>query len=205
VGAGRSAWAGRLGHVVASEDLTITDNAVLERGFSSRSFDDEGCSSKKTVLMRNGKLESFLQSATSANVLKIENTGNASRYGGGFDMVRAIVGDGYRTKPEIYPSNLIIQSGSKAKEELVSEIWKGVSVESMAGFAQPGSGLVSAQLSRAFFIENGEIKYPIKGGMVSGVAFDWLKRISGIGEDSRQFANAVVPSIRVEQVKVVGA
>jgi len=205
VTAERSAWAGKLGQLVASENLTITDNAVLEKGFSSRSFDDEGCSSKKTVLMRNGKLESFLQSATSANILKTENTGNASRYADGFDMVRTIVGNGYRAKPEIYPSNLIIQSGSRTKEELVSEIGKGVLVESMAGFAQPGSGLVSAQLSRAFFVENGEMKHPIKGGMVSGVAFDWFKQVSGVSRDTQQFANAIVPSLRIEEVKLVGA
>ena len=120
-------------------------------------------------------------------------------------MVRAIIGDGYRTKPEIYPSNLIIQSGSKTKEELVSEIEKGVLVESMAGFAQPGSGLISAQLSRAFYIEDGEIKHPIKGGMVSGIAFDWFKRISGVGRDVKRFTNAIVPSVRIEEVKIVGA
>lgn len=202
--AGRSAWTEKLGQVVASEDLTVIDNAVLEKGFASRSFDDEGCSSQKTTLLRKGKLESFLHDATSANALKMRNTGNASRFPSGFDMIRAIVGNGYRTKPEIYPSNLTIQSGNKTKEELVSEIEKGVLVESMAGFAQPGSGMVSAQLSRAFFIENGEIKYPIKGGMVSGVAFDWFKQISGVGEDSKHFMNAVVPSLRIEEVKVVG-
>ena len=203
--AGRSAWTGKLGQVLASKNLTVTDNAVLEKGFASRSFDDEGCSSQNTVLMRKGKLESFLLNATSANALKMKNTGNASRFPSGFSMVRAIVGNGYRAKPVIYPSNLIIQSGSKTKEGLVSETVKGVLVESMAGFAQPGSGVISAQLSRAFFIQNGEIQYPTKSGMVSGVAFDWFKQISGVGKDLKQFMNAMVPSIRVEKVKVVGA
>lgn len=203
--AGRSAWAGKLGQMVASKDLTITDNAVLEKGFASRSFDDEGCSSQNTVLMRNGELESLLLDATSANALKMRNTGNASRFPSGFDMVRAIVGNGYRAKPEIYPSNLIIQPGTKTKKELVSEIQKGVLVESMAGFAQPGSGMISAQLSRAFAIQNGEIQHPIKAGMVSGVAFNWFKEISGISRDSKQFANAIAPSLRIEKVKIVGA
>jgi len=203
--AGRSAWTRRLGQMVASENLTITDNAVLEKGFASRSFDDEGYSSQNTILIREGKLESFLHNATSANALKTRNTGNASRFPGGFDMVHMIVGNGYRAKPEIYPSNLIIQPGNKTKEELVSEIGKGVLVESMAGFPQAGSGMISAQLSRAFFIQNGEISYPIKGGMVSGVAFNWFKQISGVGKDSKQFPNAVVPSLCVEAVKVIGA
>ncbi len=201
----RSAWVGKLSEKVASEDLTITDNAVLEKGFASRSFDDEGCCSQITVLMRKGRLESFLHDATSSNALETGNTGNASRFPSGFDMVRAIVGNGYRAKPEIFPSNLIIEKGNKSKEELVSETGKGVLVESMAGFAQPGSGMISSQLSRAFFIENGEIQYPIKAGMVSGVAFDWFRRISGVGKDTKQFQNAVVPSLRVEEVNLIGA
>jgi len=201
----RSAWAGKLEEMIASENLTITDNAILEEGFASRSFDDEGCSSQNTVLMRKGKLKSYLHDATSANALKRANTGNASRFPSGFDMVRSIVGNGYRAKPVIYPSNLTIQPGNKTKEMLVSEIEKGVLVESMAGFAQAGSGLISAQLSRAFFIENGEMKYPIKGGMISGVAFDWFKQISGIGKDPKKFPNAVVPSLRVKEVKLIGS
>ncbi len=201
----RSAWTGKLGEKVASENLTIIDKALLEGGFASRSFDDEGCSSQNTVLLRKGKLESYLHDATSAKTLKTRNTGNASRFPSGFDMVRAIVGNGYRAKPEISPSNLIIQPQNKTKEELVSETTKGILVESMAGFPQAGSGMISAQLSRAFFIQNGEIKHPIKGGMVSGVAFDWFKQISGISKDSKQFPNSVVPSLRVEEVKVIGA
>jgi len=201
----RSVWTGKLEEKVASENFTIIDNAVLEAGFASRGFDDEGCASQSTVLMRKGKLESYLHDATSANTLKTRNTGNASRFASGFDMVRAIVGNGYRAKPEISPSNLIIQPQNKTKEELVSETSKGVLVESMAGFPQAGSGMISAQLSRAFFIRNGEITHPIKSGMVSGVAFDWFKQISGISKDSKQFPNSVVPSLRVEDVKVIGA
>jgi len=203
--AGRSAWTKKLGQIVTGENLTVTDSALLENGFASRSFDDEGCSSQETVLIRKGKLESFLHNATSANAQKTTNTGNASRFAGGLDITLNIIGNGYRAKPEIYPSNLIIQPGNKTKEELVSETMKGVLVESMAGSPQAGSGLISAQLSRAFSIENGEIQYPIKGGMVSGIAFDWFKKISGIGKDTKQFQNAVVPSLRVEEVKVVGA
>ncbi|MCW3976878.1 MAG: TldD/PmbA family protein [Candidatus Bathyarchaeota archaeon] len=201
----RSTWTGKLEELVTSEGLTITDNAILEEGFASRSFDDEGCASQNTVLIRKGKLKSYLHDATSANTLNNPNTGNASRSPSGFDMVRAIIGNGYRAKPEISPSNLIIQPQDKTKEELVSETERGILVESMAGFPQAGSGMISAQLSRAFLIQNGETTHPIKGGMVSGVAFDWFKHISGIGKDSKRFSNSIVPSLRVEEVKIIGA
>jgi PmbA protein len=203
--AGRSAWSKSVGQVVASENLTVVDDAVLEDGFSSRSFDDEGCRSQSTVLIRKGKLEGFMHNATSADVMKVDNTGNASRFAGGADMTRAIVGNGYRAKPEVYPSNLTIQKGNKTKEQLISEVKEGVLIEVMAGFPQAGSGLVSAQLSQAFYIKNGEIQHPIKGGMTSGVAFDWFRKVSGVGNDAEQSQNAVVPSLRVEEAKIVGA
>jgi PmbA protein len=202
---GRSVWSRENGAQVASDKLTVIDDAVLGGGFASRSFDDEGFPSQATVLVDHGRLVSFLHDAATAKTLKTKNTGNASRYPGGSDMVRMITGSGYRTKPEVYPSNLVIKQGDRSKEELVSEMDKGVLVESMAGFAQQGSGLVSAQLSRGFWVQHGEIQHAIKGGMVLGVAFDWLKQISGVGGDSKQFVNSVVPSLRVESVKVVCA
>ncbi|MGQ9565994.1 MAG: TldD/PmbA family protein [Candidatus Bathyarchaeales archaeon] len=203
--AGRSAWTKKIGEIVASENLTIKDNAMLEKGFSSRSFDDEGEPSQNVVVIKKGKLKNFLHNATTANALKTKNTGNASRFPGGMDMLRLIVGNGYKAKPEAYPSNLVIQPGNKLKEALLSEIDKGILVEYMGGFAQAGSGMISAQLSRAFYIQNGEIQHPIKGGMVSGVAFEWFKQISGISNDSKQFTNSLVPSLRVENVKIIGA
>jgi len=119
-------------------------------------------------------------------------------------MIHMIVGNGYRTKPEIYPSNLTIQSGNKTKEELISETAEGVLVEAMAGFPQAGSGLISAQLSQAFYIKKGEMQHPIKGGMISGVAFDWFKKISGISNEAKQSQNAVAPSLRMEEVRIMG-
>ncbi len=202
--AGRSFWTGKIGQPVTSELLTVADNALLDDGYSSRGFDDEGCPSQNTLLIQKGVLEQFLQDATSAKALKANNTGNASRFTGGFDLVSNIVGDGYRTQPEIYPSTLVVQPGKKSKDDLISEIKKGVLIESMDGFAQAGSGLVSARLARGFFIRNGEIQYPIRGGMVSGIAFDWFNHISGVGADLKKFPNAVVPSICVEDVTVVG-
>ncbi len=203
--AGGSPWAGKMGETVASADFTVLDDATLKGGFASRAFDDEGQPSRQTTLISEGKLEGFLHNATTANMLKMENTGNASRFAGGMEMTKMIIGSGYKAKPEVYPSNLVIQPRNKSREKLVSEVEKGLLVGSMGGFVQAGSGLISAQLGRAHYVENGEIKHAVKGGMVSGVAFDWLKQISGIGNDAKQFFNSVIPSLRVEKVKTIGS
>ena len=205
VAAGGSSWAGKTGETVASTILTALDDATLKGGFASRVFDDEGYPSQQTTIISRGRLESFLHNATTANMLETENTGNASRFAGGMEMTKMIIGSGYKAKPEVYPSNLVIQPGSKSKTQLVSEIRRGLLVGSLSGFVQAGSGLISAQLGRAHDVENGQVKHAVKGGMVSGVAFDWLKQISAVGNDAKQFFNSVVPSLRVEKVKVVGS
>jgi PmbA protein len=203
--AGGSPWAGKTEKTVAPAGFTMFDDGILKGGFASRAFDDEGYPSQRTTLISNGKLKGFLHNATTANTLKTKNTGNASRFAGGMEMTKMIIGSGYKARPEVYPSNLVIQPGNKSKEKLVSEVDRGLLVGSMAGFVQAGSGLISAQLGRAHYIEHGEIKHAVKGGMVSGVAFDWLKQISAIGNDAKQYFNSVVPSLRVEKVKVVGS
>lgn len=201
----RSPWTRKVGHRVASEELTVKDDALLKGGFLSRAFDDEGCPSKETPLIRAGELVGFLHDATTANALGVENTGNASRSPGGFELVHSIIGTGYRAKPEVYSSNFTITPGHRTTEELVSEVERGVLVESMAGFPQSGSGMVSAQLSRAFYIEAGEVKHPIKGGMVTGVAFNWLKNISAVSSESKAYFKGVVPSLLVENVQIVSS
>lgn len=202
---GSSAWANSLEQVVASKNLSITDDGLLTNGFASRRFDDEGAPSQHTHLIEKGVLHSHLHCATSANALNTANSSNASRYASGFDMTRMIVGNGYRAKPEIYPSNLTILPGSRMQDDLVAETEKGVLVEFMTGFPQRGSGIISAQLARAFYIENGELKFPIKDGMLSGITFDWFRQVSGVGNDIKHLPNAVVPSIRVEGAKIIGS
>ena len=203
--AGSSPWGGKIGETVAPADFTVVDDATLKGGFASRAFDDEGYPSQRTTLISEGKLEGFLHNATTANRLKTENTGNASRFAGGMEMTKMIIGSGYKAKPEVYPSNLVIQPGNKSRKKLVSEVNRGLLVGSMGGFVQAGSGLISAQLGRAHYIEHGEIKHSVKGGMVSGLAFDWFKQISAVGNDAKQCFNSIVPSLQVEKVRVVGS
>ncbi|MBD3192957.1 MAG: hypothetical protein GF308_20125 [Candidatus Heimdallarchaeota archaeon] len=200
---GSSAWADKLSQRVASENLYVRDDPLIDYGFASRVFDDEGATSQKTQLIHEGKLQQFLHLSTSAKAAVTKTTANACRTPSSTDLVRNIVGTGYRVKPVIYPSNLVIVPGKKTKEELIAEIDKGVLIESMAGFPQRGSGQLSAQLSRAYYVEKGEILFPIKDGMVSGVIFDWLQNISEISRETKQYQNAILPTIQVEGVKVM--
>jgi len=201
----RSAWTNSTGDQVASPLITLTDEGTRSHGYSSRTFDDEGAPSQKTVLIHQGILHTYLHTASTSQALALSNTANASRYTGGFDITHSIIGEGYRTVPRVYPSNLVFTPGTSSREDLLSEISRGILVESMDGFVQPGSGVISARLSQAYYVEKGDIICPVKGGMISGTAFQWIQSLSGIGKDMKMFGNVIIPSLRVEHVNFVGA
>jgi PmbA protein len=201
---GASAWNDKIGDQVCDETLSIYDNSTLDANIASHAFDDEGSPTQRTSLVEKGELLQFMQNCTSANGLEDVTTANASRYVTDFDIATMIIGGGYKTQPTVYPLNLIINPGSKSLDQLITETDKGIFVDSMAGFPQVGSGVISAQLSNAFLIENGEIRFPLKDVMIAGNGYEWLMQISGIANDSKQFPNRNVPSLRVEKVRIIG-
>jgi len=199
-----SAWEDRIGSTVAVNTLTISENPLLEANFSSQPFDDEGVATANTILIANGELKQFLHHSSSAKAFNDQTTGNASRYGTGWDITRLIIGSGYKTQPIVYPHNLIINPGQYPIDDLIAEVDHGLFIDSIAGFPQPGSGLVSAQISSGFIIENGELKQAVKDTMVVGNAYEWLHQISGISKETEQFNFCNVPALRIEGVKIVG-
>ncbi|WP_455143155.1 TldD/PmbA family protein [Candidatus Hodarchaeum mangrovi] len=199
-----SAWEDRIGSVVANNAITISDNPLLEANFSSQPFDDEGATTANTILVDQGELVQFLQHSSSAKAFNDKTTGNASRYGTGWDITRLIIGSGYKAQPLVYPHNLLIKPGQQSIEDLIAEIDHGLFVDSIAGFPQPGSGLVSAQISSGFIIEKGDFKRAVKDTMVVGNVYEWLHQISGISKETDQFNFCNVPALRIEGVKIVG-
>ncbi|NHJ02297.1 MAG: TldD/PmbA family protein [Candidatus Heimdallarchaeota archaeon] len=202
--ANSSAWTDRIGSPVAINSLTISDNPLLQANFASQPFDDEGAATTQTLLVKNGELKQFLQHSSSAKAFNDKTTGNASRYGTGWDITRLIVGSGYKVQPIVYPHNLIIEPSQYTLTDLIEEVSHGLFIDSVAGFPHPGSGLVSAQISRGFFIEKGELTQAIKDTMVVGNVFEWLQHISGVSKETKQFDFCHMPALRVEEVKIVG-
>ena len=111
------------GEAVASEELTILDDATIEGGSGSYPFDGEGVPGERTVLVEEGVLKSFLLDSTYASFLGMESTGNAVR--------------DFRTKPHIGTSNVVVKAGRESLED-----FEGVVVKDVFGehTANPVSG-----------------------------------------------------------------
>jgi PmbA protein len=188
---GRSLWAGKLGELVASQKLTMTDDGLLPKGIGSSSFDTEGVPHQKTPIITKGKLANLLHNSFTANKEKKKSTGNASR-------------DSYAMLPLISISNLIIEPGKKKLNTLITGIDKGIIVRRFSGNVRPDSGEFSGIAKQASYIENGEIKYPLKETMISGNAFQAINNIVDIGSETRPtFLKAYVPPVTVDKINIV--
>ena len=187
---GRSALIGKMNTIIGADDLSIIDDGTLAGGLGTSSCDDEGTPSRRTVVVKNGVLSSFLYDCYAAGKEKKESTGNA---------VRA----SFTSTPSIGTRNLIIEHPAF---DVIDETKDGVIVNTVIGAhtANPISGDFSVEARNSFLIKNGEISSPIKSMMISGNIFDVLKNIDGIGKDKRKVGNVITPTVRVSKMRIVG-
>ncbi len=109
---GRSPFAERLGEVIASEALTLHDDGLDLAGPASSPFDGEGVPRRRSALIEDGRLQTYLHSTYTARRAGVVSTGNAGR-------------GGYRSQPSVSTSNLIVGAGSLSLEELFGEAGEG--------------------------------------------------------------------------------
>lgn len=186
----RSILHDKIGSEIVSPTLSITNDPTLEKGMYSTKCDGEGTVSKKTKLVENGILKSFMHDIYTANKGNTISTGNGYR-------------NSYTSTPTVSPSNIILDFDETTN---LNEIQEGVLTTSVLGAhtANPISGDFSVEASNAFKIENGEITHPINKAMISGNIFEILKKCEGIKSEIKQYGPFILPKILVHNLRVVG-
>ncbi|MBT9165687.1 MAG: Metalloprotease TldD [Chloroflexi bacterium] len=187
---GMSKWAGRLEERVASPLLTIEDDGLIEGGAGSLSFDREGLPPIPLPIIENGFLRTYLYNSYTARKEDRPSTGHAS--------------GGTRAVPAIGPTNLLIKSGDRTKDELISEVKRGVLVTRFSGFPKLVSGDFSGVVKGGFLIENGELTRPLIETLIAGNLFELLPKVSGLSRETERIESLVTPYIRIEDVSITG-
>ncbi|MGQ9624375.1 MAG: TldD/PmbA family protein [Candidatus Bathycorpusculaceae bacterium] len=189
----QSMFRGKIGEKVASENVTIYDDGLLDGGLRTWMFDGEGVPQQKTLVIEKGVLRNFIYDNYTAKKDGKESTGNAFRAG-------------YLSTPSVEATNFRVSGGNKSPEELISEVNEGLLVYYLQGAhsSNPASGEFSVVATPAWKIKNGEVAYAVKGAMLAGNVFELLKGISAVANNERKVGQLVAPWILAENVKVIG-
>ncbi len=181
---------GREGTRVASDLVTIVDDPLIPRAPGSRPFDGEGLASRKNIVVESGILRTVLCDSYSARKLSRASTASASRGGG--------AGVGAST------SNYILQPGKDGPDAIVKGTPRGLYVTDMMGF---GFNAVTGDFSRGasgFWIENGELTFPVSEVTISLNVDDLWQRIDAVGSDLDLRTSTAAPTFRVSSMVVAG-
>jgi PmbA protein len=182
--------AGKLGEKVAADHITVVDDGTIPGGFGSEPFDDEGIPTRRTVVIENGVLKSYLLNSYTAKKLGMKSTGNAAR--------------GLAGTPSIGAGNFFLQKGDRTPQQIISGIKQGLYVFQFLGM---GVNMVTGDYSRGasgLWIENGELTYPVEEITVAGNLKDMLNNISEIGNDLIFRGSVAAPTLRIDGMMVAG-
>lgn len=166
---------------VFSDSITLTEDPFIKGGFGSSSFDMEGVATKARTLVDKGVLKGYVLGSYSARKLGMQTTGNS----GGVH-------------------NLALQPGDKDLDQLVKQMQKGLLVTELIGH---GVNTVTGDYSRGavgFWVENGEIQYPVEEITIAGNLKDMYQKIVEVGNDVDRRSNVMTPSLLLDDMMVAG-
>ena len=187
---GASFLTGKLNEKIAGDNINVVDDGTMLGGFGTSPFDSEGVPSRKTVVVENGVLKSYLLNTYTAKKLGLATTGNASR--------------GLAGTPGIGPGNFFLRPGTKSAQEIIADIKEGLFVTEFLGF---GVNLVTGDFSRGasgLWIQNGELTFPVEEITVAGNLKDMFFNISEIGNDLEFRGSIASPTLRIDGMTVAG-
>lgn len=198
-----SPWSDRLGEVVTSASLTLSQQPDM--GPFSCPFDDEGTPTRSLVFIQDGVLQLFYTDHTVGRRLGNGTTGNGVR-------------PGLSSYPTPGLFNLVVQPSSrkgsvaasltevkgKSLLELIATLPNGLVIDQMLGDGAGISGDFSVNVDLGYRVKQGQIVGRVKDTMVSGNVYTVLKQIVELGDDADWNGSCYTPSLIVEGVSVTG-
>ena len=171
-----------LGRQIMPSFVQIGEHPLIRGAMGSAAFDNEGVATRERDLVSAGVLQGYVLDSYSARKLGTRTTGNA----GGVH-------------------NLILQPGPHSPSDLLGQMGTGLLVTEMMGM---GVNIVTGDYSRGaagFWVENGEIAYPVDEVTVAGRLQDILLGVAALGDDLDRRGSVQTPSILVERMTVAGS
>ncbi|MGI5921032.1 MAG: TldD/PmbA family protein [Syntrophomonadaceae bacterium] len=168
---GMSVYKNRLGENVAAPCVNVVDDGTLAGQYGTSAFDDEGTLTRRNVLIENGRLVQYMYDRLTALKEGRESTGNGRR-------------ESYQHKPVVRMTNTFIEPGQDNPEDIIKSTPRGLLVKKMGGGqVNTTNGDFVFNVQEGYLIENGKIKYPVRGAILSGNGPRVLMEIDRVGND----------------------
>ena len=179
----------KLAQQVFKSDVTIVDDPHRLRGFASKAFDGEGLPTQRRNFIDKGVLTSWVMDLRSARQLNLQSTASASR--------------GLASNPSPSTSNLHMEVGLQSPADMIRTLKKGLLITEFIGNANnPATGDYSRGAS-GFWIENGEIQFPVSEITVAGNLIEMFMKLTPANDlEFRSSTNA--PSCLIEGMTLAG-
>lgn len=179
-----------MGKPVFAPGIAIHDDPHKPRGLYSKAFDGEGVACERRAVIEDGRLTTWLLDCRSARQLGLISTGHAMR--------------GANTQPMPGPTNFWLEAGSVTQEEMIAEIESGLLILELIGFGVNGATGDYSRGASGFWIEKGEIAYPVSEITVAGNLKDMFAKL--IPADDLEFRAGVdAPTVRIDGMTVAGS
>lgn len=178
----------KMGQQVLKSGLHLTDDPLIVRGSSSRPFDGEGVQGERLVMIGDGVLNHWFLSTSTGRELGLPTNGRGVR--GGNSVTPA-------------STNLALEPGDISPEDLIRSIGTGFYVTELIGH---GVNMITGEYSRGatgFWIENGEIAYPVSEVTIASNLKDMFMRVTPANDIDRKFGTAA-PTIAIEGMTLAG-
>ncbi len=188
---GATFFAGKLDQQVAASSITVINDGTLPGLFGSSPFDGEGLPTRRTVLIENGVLRSYLLNTYTGRKLGLPSTASASR--------------GLAGNPGISTHNLFLPTGSETPEQIIAAVPQGLYLTEFLG---RGINMVTGDYSRGasgLWIEDGRLSYPVQEITVAGNLKEMFHNISAIGNDLEFRSSTACPTLRIDGLTIAGS
>lgn len=171
----------QLGQPIFPSNISIEERPHLPKALGSAPFDDDGVATRPNVFVQDGILQSYSLGVYSARKLGMRTTGNA----GGVH-------------------NLFISTSDQTLKDLLKKMDKGLLITELMG---NGTNLVTGDYSQGaagFWVERGEIQYPVHEVTVAGNLRNMYQHLVAVGNDVDRRGNIQTGSILLENMTVAG-
>jgi TldD protein len=165
-----TAATGKIGEQVATDAVTLVDDGTIPWCAGWVPFDDEGVEGKKTVIIDEGVLKSYLHSRETAAKFGVEPTGNSRAWN-------------YRDVPLIRMRATYVEAGDWTREEIIEDTKEGLLLYGSGSGQADSNAEFMFGVQEAHEIRNGNVGEPYRGVTISGSAYEVLKSIDAVGED----------------------